>query len=743
MPRKFKYGKGFVFHTILLTADSRDAQTDPTLAAGDVKISKDDGALNNLNTLPDSTNADTNVLVTVSDTEAQCDQIIIRFVDAAGAEWEEQTHTFERELLNEGREEIKVPAGFCEAWGVTSAQITRANYPDYGVMYTDNGAAGATQYDFDPALLIGAIIKNDLLTRPWDYSIIGGYFYTKSTGVTTKVFGKALDSAFGVTEGGTTTISDLWSPTVESARTYDGWTFIINDTKMPYAQSGDPMSMYVNPSELELDKISDRVIQKLAKLTIDATGPGGNAVSVTGGANSHGMKVDGQGAGQDIYAPDSNLGINVTSVGGSLVTNSNGVTVTTGTPTGTYTNTFNADGSYHEIDDIGNEVDVTYDFNVGGNGTPTGFTFVGFLNAVTDDIVVQAMNWGTGFETIGVIDGQASTTINIEKFFTLFARHVGTGANLGDIQIRFYKTGGSASLSLNSDQLYVTYSASSNSVGYQNSSVWIDTISGVAGTEAYVNGVADNPTLSEADAETLMTAVNLKTLTVLPGSTIDLSNFTAGFMDGKILTGARWTLVGAGQSLSGSTVEGASVSGIITGAIPPKFIDCQIGAVTIPPCTISKSAWTGTWTIGSSGDFFFDQCYSGIAGTARPHIDMQLAVGATNVSIRHHSGGVEVENMTALDSMSLEGNGQLYINANCTGGIIAKRGAFTFTDDASGVVTVVEDAPQEFIRAMFKGDYDLNTPGLGDITFYNLGGRTGGVSAGVVHVTTTLRNNVS
>lgn len=63
-------------------------QTNPTLAAGDVKIAKDGGAKANLNTLPAVTPAASNdVKVTVSATEMDADNVKIVFSDAAGAEW--------------------------------------------------------------------------------------------------------------------------------------------------------------------------------------------------------------------------------------------------------------------------------------------------------------------------------------------------------------------------------------------------------------------------------------------------------------------------------------------------------------------------------------------------------------------------------------------------------------------------------------------------------------------------------
>ncbi|KQU77708.1 hypothetical protein ASD12_18075 [Mesorhizobium sp. Root102] len=63
-------------------------QSNPTFAAGDVKISLDGGALANLNTLPVVTPASSKLVkVTLSQAETNSDNITIIFSDAAGAEW--------------------------------------------------------------------------------------------------------------------------------------------------------------------------------------------------------------------------------------------------------------------------------------------------------------------------------------------------------------------------------------------------------------------------------------------------------------------------------------------------------------------------------------------------------------------------------------------------------------------------------------------------------------------------------
>ena len=68
----------------------------PTLASGDVKIEKDGGASANLATLPYvEPAAGTSVSIDFSAAEMQCEQAVVTFIDAAGAEWNDDAiHIF-------------------------------------------------------------------------------------------------------------------------------------------------------------------------------------------------------------------------------------------------------------------------------------------------------------------------------------------------------------------------------------------------------------------------------------------------------------------------------------------------------------------------------------------------------------------------------------------------------------------------------------------------------------------------
>lgn len=69
-------------------ANAGEFKSNPTLAAGDVKVSKDGGALTNLATLPTVTPASSvMVKVTLSASEMNGDNVTVVFSDAAGDEW--------------------------------------------------------------------------------------------------------------------------------------------------------------------------------------------------------------------------------------------------------------------------------------------------------------------------------------------------------------------------------------------------------------------------------------------------------------------------------------------------------------------------------------------------------------------------------------------------------------------------------------------------------------------------------
>lgn len=82
---------GIIDGIVLVTAGGTDYKLAPTLAEGDVKISKDGATFTNLATLPVVTPAGGSAIrLSLGSGELATRRAVIQFVDVAGAEWEDQ-----------------------------------------------------------------------------------------------------------------------------------------------------------------------------------------------------------------------------------------------------------------------------------------------------------------------------------------------------------------------------------------------------------------------------------------------------------------------------------------------------------------------------------------------------------------------------------------------------------------------------------------------------------------------------
>ena len=361
-----------------------------------------------------------------------------------------------------------------------------------------------------------------------------------------------------------------------------------------------------------------------------------------------------------------------------------------GSQTNTYTSTSQLDAVTHTIDDTGNEIDIVYSFGVGGSRNAVTVIYDGYLNGGNDELNVLAYDFvGVGWDQVGTISGQSGTA-NVSDTFELLNRHTGTGADLGDVYIRFQNTGQS-NPQFNLDRLWVSAVALGQSVGYANGAIWIDTVNGTAGTENYVNGTADNPVLTWADAVTIAASIGISRFEVSAGSSITLT----GSISNYLLIGSNWFLALGGQSVANAKIHGATVSGTFTGDTAI-LTNCIINAITGPGMTM-RFCYFNEVSITNNGasEWHLNDCRSRVAGTGTVMFDYGVGVGSTGVSLRAYSGGIEIQNMgdSGTDNLSLEGNGQVAFNANCDGGTAAVRGNFRIVDNSGGNVGVIPTVP--------------------------------------------------
>lgn len=363
-------------------------------------------------------------------------------------------------------------------------------------------------------------------------------------------------------------------------------------------------------------------------------------------------------------------------------------TTKVGTETGTFANTSNVNLVYHQITHDANDIDWVYQFLTGGGTSVVEARWVGYISGSNDTITFYAWDHvGGSWEAIGTQVGAAFTT-NVTKNLTLYSRHRGTSAaELGKVYIRLACTGMTSPI-LYTDQLFVSFAITSRSVGYSNvGAVSIDTLTGVAGTESFVNGVADNPVSTLADALTIATAVNLRQFEIGNGSSITLASSTQN----KVFEGHEWNLALGNQDITSSMFIDANVSGTGTGTLA-EFETCEIGTVTLGPSFFHGCGFSGTMTLGAAGDYFFYDCHSSVAGTSTPVFDLATA-GANNMSFRRWSGGITLNNISSNDVISIDAVSGGTITLNGADGDVQIRGmCSSIVDNRTGTPTLGKNA---------------------------------------------------
>ena len=369
------------------------------------------------------------------------------------------------------------------------------------------------------------------------------------------------------------------------------------------------------------------------------------------------------------------------------------------------------DGVRHEHTDDGGAMDLYYQFNI-ASGLATEVKMTGYLQGMNDDLEVYGFDWvSVGWKQIGVLNGQASASNGIHSY-DLLVDMVGSGANLGLVRVRF--TDGAFTLTtaiLAIDQILVEFSQGAE--GYENGAVWLDTNASNTNTVRGVDGIPSNPVSTIGAVNTLLTSTSLSRVEVAPQSSFTFAATQAN----QSFFGKNWTLALGGRSVSGSYFEGAHISGIGTGAAEVHFSHCHFANVTLPPSDCEECVLEGTFTIGTAGDFKFERCASGVAGTSTPVLDFGGALNSSDVNFRDYSGGIEIQNMgagTGTYDMSLEGDGQLIINSNCSAtSNIAIRGNFDLTNNASGM-TITQTARYNVSQATgsVTGNVDGTVAGM-------------------------------
>jgi hypothetical protein len=361
-------------------------------------------------------------------------------------------------------------------------------------------------------------------------------------------------------------------------------------------------------------------------------------------------------------------------------------TTKVGTPTNTYSDTEASNGTTHTIAHDTNVIDWVYGFQIGGNRNGATLTIRGFANANNDDLNISAYDFvGSAWEVIGTMEGGQSTS-NITLTIPLLSKHSGSATELGNIYIRFNGTGLSASSDLNIDQILIEALNFNQSIGYDKGAVHVDTLSGVAGQEAFVNGVADNPTSSWADAKVIAAAVGINHYHLTNGSefTLDANS------DNYEISGDEYTLHLNAQSINNTSISHAlEVDGTFAGL--PHILHCGIGALIGAGAKLGYCAIRGKVLSNASGSqWTLHNCWG--TSAVNSELDFGAAVAtAQSAYVTEYAGALNVSNMDHVDDkLYLSGNGNLIISASSTTGTIYLSGQWIITNN--GTTSIIYDS---------------------------------------------------
>jgi len=405
------------------------------------------------------------------------------------------------------------------------------------------------------------------------------------------------------------------------------------------------------------------------------------------------LQYDGTGITDDTF-PATQAQMGQLAVGSAAISvQSESYTLTTGTQSsGTITDTETRNGTAHQHTDTAGAMDLYYQFDVTGAGVATEVETFGRINGAGDDLVMYAYDWGnTQWDAIGTFDGQGSST-DIQRTRSLLTRHTGTGANLGKVRVRFYAASGLTTATMHMDQIFTSYAVVSQTVGYANGMIWIDTVGGTAGTETYVNGTADNPVDSLADAVTIAGNLHMHNFYVTSDSSITLA---ANFQDSNMF-GIGYTLDFAGYDCSGTHFYHSSptTGAVLSGSGHVDILDAIVGNTTVNDSHFTNCSFTGTVTMGAvSSTLRVVNCRSLLVDAPMIFDFGTTAAVSHELSCSDFRNGIEIRNFnnTGTDTMTLSGMGVFTIAASCVGGTINVQGAWKITDNSGGAVTLVYD----------------------------------------------------
>ena len=353
------------------------------------------------------------------------------------------------------------------------------------------------------------------------------------------------------------------------------------------------------------------------------------------------LMYDGTGLSGDTFPARQDQVSSITTGSAGLSVNASGATITTGSETNSYTDTATA-GTIHIVEDAVGTTDFYYDFDLSAyTGVATEFLWTGYIQSNGDTVEVQYYEWSsTSYKTIRTLNGANGTTL-IDETFDIPIGATGTGANFGEVRLRFNST---TTTAIGTDRVRCVFTQAT--AGISN------------------------------------------------GSTITLSATT----NNTNYEGRGWILELGGQDIGGSyfrgcksvTGTGTCANGSETGWENCDNIDATLTAEGIMRnCGFLSLALTSS-SGGTADKFAIFRSQSNVAGSGAPTITLAAVTKSTSFEARGWlGGGTWAFNSFCTASISVQDGGTHTITTG--GGDVELRGrpkAVSITSSGTGTTNV-------------------------------------------------------
>ena len=216
--------------------------------------------------------------------------------------------------------------------------------------------------------------------------------------------------------------------------------------------------------------------------------------------------------------------------------------------------------------------------------------------------------------------------------------------------------------------------------GARGMGIWIDASAANTNTVIGTDGTKKNPVSALAAAKTIADNLGATRYYITGRSSLTLA---ATHEDWEFVGDAWGSMLNLGsQDVDGSYIYNLILTGSKGGTGDIVAENCAVNDLLLMDGYLFHCGIDGANTIAASDDVFLMGCFSMVAGNGTP--SWGFGAGICELSVRSYSGGIEIQTMDGNDGCSIETDGQVVVNANCTAPNITVRGNMTLTDNDGG-----------------------------------------------------------